>query len=77
MIYKFIKNKLFKMGVFCQRYQNPENEKEINFGYIKELNDERIPSSISFEILPNIIEQKNKSVCKIVKKNGTSGTGIL
>ena len=61
------------MGLSC--YFGNKKEKELDFEYIKELNNEYIPA-IPFTVLPNLIEQGNNAVCKIIKGK-TSGTGFL
>ena len=50
-----------------------ENSK-IDIEYSREINPEEIKNYISFE---NIIENQLKSVCKIKKNNGYTGTGFL
>ena len=61
------------MGLTC--YFGNKKEKKLDFEYIKELNNKDIPA-IPFTVLPNLIEQGNNAVCKIIKGK-TSGTGFL
>jgi len=45
--------------------------------YIKEKYIPNAPNPITFDILKIILEQKEKSICKIICNNGESGTGFF
>ena len=45
--------------------------------YMKEKYIPNAPNPITFDILKIILEQKEKSICKIICNNGESGTGFF
>ena len=75
----------YNLDIYEKHYEmkmsnNNRNKKILKYSnseYLKELNDSKSTGTIPFEILPNIIEQQNNSVCKIMKEDGASATGFL